>query len=305
MVASSAMVDHGMGVNRYFMINAAVPGEAYASSARLSEQESKMIQPDWRAPSGIPSDAFAGNYGELFLGTEDYRRALTWRGRFAGIQNVFQLYSSGEDVLEPNRNGAEPSLVGDVVFKGVKAWVGGEMKKGTFTKAFGQATSGDLDQWGSGWKSRRGGWSFNRSAWPAPNLPTTTEQKIATPLFKPFNEGEGGESVHGAQGSALLANSRTAGTAGYRYLAALLAQDIPVLSWPAGSVPVAAFGTQSMDLQDLTANGWDPERLRFKETDLAGRVDQGRWFHSDIKNVSYFYNHLVFETLTEVGNLNN
>jgi len=305
MVASSAMVDHGMGVDRYFMIDAAVPGEAYASSARLSDQESKMIQSDWRAPSGIPSNAFAANYGDLFSGTADHRRALTWRGRFAGIQNVFQLYSSGEDVLEPNRNGAEPSLVGDVVFKGVKAWVGGEMKKGTFTKAFGQATSGDLDQWGSGWKSRRGGWSFNRSAWPAPTLPTTTAQKIANPLFKPFNEAEGGQSVHGVEGSALLANSLTAGTPGYRYLAALLAQDIPSLSWPAGSVPVAAFGTQSMDLQDLTANGWDPRRREFEAEDLAGREGQRRWFHSDIKNVSYFYNYKVFEKMVDKGNLKN
>jgi hypothetical protein len=218
---------------------------------------------------------------------------------------VFQLYSSGEDVLEPNRNGAEPSLVGDVVFKGVKAWVGGEMKKGTFTKAFGQATSGDLDQWGSGWKSRRGGWSFNRSAWPAPTLPTTTAQKIANPLFKPFNEAEGGQSVHGAEGSALLTNSLTAGTPGYRYLAALLAQDIPSLSWPAGSVPVAAFGTQSMDLQDLTANGWDPRRREFEAEDLAGREGQRRWFHSDINKVSYFYNYKVFEKMVDKGNLKN
>ncbi len=223
-------------------------------------------------------------------------------------QNVFQLYSSGEDVLEPNRNGAEPTLVNDVLFHGVKVWVGGEMKKGTITKAFGQATSGDLNEWGSGWKSRRGGWSFNRSAWPAPNLPTTTEQKVATPLFKPFNEGEGGESVHGAQGSALLANSRTAGTPGYRYRAALLAQDIPALSWPAGSVRVAAFGTQSMDLQDLTANGWDPERRTFEEMDSAPpnrNPEDHCWHHSDIKNVSYFFNYPVFEKMVNVGNLKN
>ena len=307
MVASSAIVDHGMNVERYFMINAAVPRESYDPSARVLDGP-KMTPVAWRSPSNIPLDAFAAFYGELFNGNPaDNRRFMTWKGRFAAIpkEKVFNFFSSGENTLEPNRDGEEPTFVEDVILHRRRVWIGGEMRKGTLTKAVGQAFSGQ--PWNSGWKSKRGGWSFNRDLWPAPGYPLTDALKIVNPLFKPFNDAPNGQSVHDAQGSTLLVDPHTAGKPGYQYLAALLAQDVPAMSWPAGSSPVGVFQGQQSDLQDLTDNGWDPSRDTFEETNTyVDGVDpsQRRWYHSDMKDVSYYYNHRFFENLVLKGSLN-
>jgi hypothetical protein len=151
MVVSSAMVDYGLSVGRYFMIDAAVAREAYAPAAVASDQ-AKMREPSWQS---IDPTFWSPCFYTLFA-TGDARRDLTWTGRFQGISNVYQFYSTGEDVLETNPDGAKPSLAGDV-FKNRKAWIAQEMNKGTATKAMVKLLAGTyaIAPWG---QNARGGW---------------------------------------------------------------------------------------------------------------------------------------------------
>ena len=106
--------------------------------------------------------------------------------------------------------------------------------------------------------------------------------------------------VKGENGSEILANWQNPANDGYYYMAALLAQDVPSISWPAGSVPIDDFGQPQTDLMSLNTNGWPGERLGGNE-DNNGRND--RWFHSDILEVSYFYTFRLFDLLVEKGHL--
>lgn len=52
----------------------------------------------------------------------------------------------------------------------------------------------------------------------------------------------------------------------------------------------------------LNTNGWPGERLSGNpDPDSNGRKD--RWFHSDIKEVSYFYTFRLFDLIAENAGL--
>ena len=78
MVVSSAIKDHGMsGYLKYYMLNAAVPVEAYDETADADE----MVDSEW---SNVPINYRASDWSSLFT-SADFRSSLSWRGRFAGI----------------------------------------------------------------------------------------------------------------------------------------------------------------------------------------------------------------------------
>ena len=120
MLVSSAIAEHGLVVTRYFMLNAAVPIEAYAPSAITESTRTNMTPADWRP---YVLRLRANHWHELFDGT-DARRDLTWKGRFASIGDVVNYYSVGEDVLN-NSDGTEKNL-----FSANYAWANQEMRKG-------------------------------------------------------------------------------------------------------------------------------------------------------------------------------
>lgn len=99
-----------------------------------------------------------------------------------------------------------------------------------------------------------------------------------------------------------LENWQNPASDGYDYMAALPAQDVPCLSRPAGSVPIADFGVARTDLMSINNNDWPDERLSGDpEADSNGCKD--RWFHSDIKDVSYFYTFRHFDLMAEKAGL--
>ena len=109
MVASSAICDYGWRPNQYFMLNAAVPTEAYAG--RPLEPSAKatayyMIHQAWREKDDkYPAESYASNWYRLFNDDESERpwRNLTWVNRFKGIEEkteVTSFYSSGDEVFE-------------------------------------------------------------------------------------------------------------------------------------------------------------------------------------------------------------
>ena len=76
-----------------------------------------------------------------------------------------------------------------------------------------------------------------------------------------------------------------------------LAQGIPALSPPTGRTDLSDVNVTSFDINtpQFMANTWP----RPNDGQLGGR-----FLHSDIKNVAYFFVHPVFRKIVEVGGLN-
>ena len=115
MLVSSAAKDYGLGYSKYYMLNAAVPMEAYDTDA----DEAAMIDAEWNK---VPRQYRAADWSSLFA-SNDFRSSLSWRGRFAGIANAINCYSPTEDVLA----NAE---AGSLTFSG-GVWKIQEFTKGT------------------------------------------------------------------------------------------------------------------------------------------------------------------------------
>ena len=286
MLISSAICDHDLGVAQYFMINAAVPREAYAVS-HVETDRDKVRNEAWEnyATRLWPSD-----YWNLGFAQGDGRRKLTWRGRFSNLASKtspHNYYSLGEDVLQSG-DGASPNLF-NVVFKGEGAWIKQEMGKGKATKAFVSGIGRD------GWTST-GGWEFNSDAYlsylpnpldppgtSATNDPNTlTNAQLKTvPFFNPFRTFDG-QSVHGENGSAIAGD--------YNNRSFLLGHDIPALSNPAGSneVDEVAFGenTNTDMMSKLKSGNW------------------GNWQHSDLKEQKMDHVWKLYEDMVSKGKLN-
>ncbi len=108
------------------------------------------------------------------------------------------------------------------------------------------------------------------------------------PFFRPFNNDDFASPTGGSAAAADLVNRADA-----------LGGAIPALSFPAGRNPVPLFTVTSRNI-DLMAmqDGWPQERL----DDEGERVKNvfpyiGRWFHSDIKNIAYVFNHRAWDKL--------
>ena len=122
MMVSSAIAEHGLSVARYFMLNAAVPLEAYDPNAVTAAMRNNMTPGDWR-PYALRLRA--GHWHGLF-GTADARHDLTWKGRFAAIANAVNYYSTDEDVLN-NADGNPKDLLSPDY-----AWANQETRKGVW-----------------------------------------------------------------------------------------------------------------------------------------------------------------------------
>ncbi|MGB2011756.1 MAG: hypothetical protein ACPHYF_09540 [Akkermansiaceae bacterium] len=285
MLISSAICDHDLKAANYFMLNAAVPREAYSASHVEADRE-KVRNEDWK---NYPTRLWPSDYWNLGFAQGDGRRKLTWRGRFATLAAKtlpHNYYSSGEDVLKSG-DGSSPNLL-DIVFKGEGAWIKQEMGKGKATKAFVSGIGGD------GWTST-GGWEFNSDAYlsylpnpldppgtPATNDPNTlTNAELKTvPFFNPFRIRDG-MSVHGENGSAVAAD--------YNNRSFLLGHDIPALSNPAGSNEIDRniFGqSANTDMMDkLRSHHW------------------GNWEHSDLKEEKMDHVWKLFADMVSKGKL--
>ena len=70
----------------------------------------------------------------------------------------------------------------------------------------------------------------------------------------------------------------------------ILADGIPAQTFAAGANPVGVFGDAgNYNYQSATPNGWPR-----KNGDVAV------WEHSDIKNVAYYYVHVLFEKIKDL-----
>lgn len=334
-VVSSAISDFDAAVDQYFLLNAAVPREAY--DGREAEPETAnavMPHSEWTRDRGgvYPKELWAINWWRLF-GRDDARRELTWQDRFPlreGTQ-YFGFYSSGEEILasDPGRTpdlagvlASElertirellPGLRGDV--PGTRAWAYQEKLKGRLRT--GKISSSNFGGWGfnfyhfdrSPHRSRQG--PFLRRA-----VLTPAEATMLMPEFTPdvlredpfFRPGGSRQRIHSWQmqpGAAMrLISDRLGSLYGIggsdfaaRHRDSLLAQMIPAASTAVGRDPVELFGVP------ITEFNFDMNSARLRPTGMpwpGSRGPDAAWRHSDIANVAYPYVFTVFDAMVQL-----
>jgi hypothetical protein len=284
MLVSHAIQSGGFTPARYYMINAAVPMEAYDSS--VLEQKGPgsayeaMTESDWK---GKDDRMFASNWYRLFDAAYDSRGKLAWNGVFSTVMSktsTLNFYSQGEDVVE-NPKSSSSLIILDMIHnfdteRG--AWGHQEMIKGgagIASLAFGRV---------------QGGWR----RWDSREVDATTsdEELMTCPRFLPFLEGDLlSEDV--ATGSIKAADSKV--------LYDLLARGLPALSYAAAANPVPSLvaGGRNFDMeaQGRVSGVWP--------TDGHEGFRLGQWNHSDFKNVSLPYVARMYQAMIDKGNLKN
>jgi hypothetical protein len=283
MLVSHAIQSGGFHPKNYFMINAAVPLEAYDPS--VLEQKGPgsayevMTEDSWK---GKDPRSFASNWHGLFDSEEDSRAKLTWKGLFNEVKSksrVINFYSPGEDVVE-NPRSSSSKIIEDMIrnwdtSKG--AWGHQEMIKG----------GGALG--GLAFSRVQGGWRL----WDTSDvLASTSESELRkSPRFFPFIEGDlFSEDV--ATGSNRAAELRVAYD--------VLARGIPAMSYGAAANEISAMaqndGNFNMELDGRNFGLWPTEGH-------GEEFRAGRWIHSDFKNVALPYVCKMYQSMITKGDL--
>jgi hypothetical protein len=286
MVVSHSIQSDGFKPTRYFMINAAVPMEAYdLENVGLLERAS-MIENDWKSR---PGRLYASNWHELFRDTpSDHRNALRWKNRFKGIRNqtaVSNFYSPGEDVLGNTDTDTAAVLVtiwnqGFDFDRG--AWKSQELLKGVdWTTSLGNLV---MERNQAGWNSDQGCYLL------IPNSSITDDQLRLRPFFHDFME-------HDLISNNASVASAKAAEPKVQY--DLLARGIPALSYAAGANMIQGFG-DALNF-NMEADGRVPEVW---PADGHAGLRSGRWIHSDFKNVALPYVAKAYQAMINRGDLN-
>lgn len=289
MVVSSAIADYGMGVGKYFMLNAAVASEAYDATlwSDSPDAPNRLVHDDWRSYTNA---CWSAKWHGFFDPAADTRGKLTWKGRFASVlssTSVYNFYSSGDSAN--SEDGDElfelldetPTVAAGITSStGRYAWQKQETHKGLSS----------LDPAGTSWS----GWGFRMvEEWPplpgmgTTYVPYTPEQAAA----RAQNGTLATDTVFGLEPSSMNASNMTAAV-----LNEHLAEGIPALSPAAGKTAIFdashAFNMNTTFKPEEGAWGRDNSHVYKK-----------RWRHSDMKDMAFFYTHLLFDELVEKGDL--
>ena len=289
MMVSSAIVDHNLNVETYFLLNAAVAMEAYDLTIA---QSSQMQHPDWQ---NYTNRLWATEWYRLF-DANDARSKLTWRGRFGSLPRAVNFFADGEEVL------INAEKVPTLLTRPWRApWAAQEMLKGrTEWSALASAFlfSGI---------HRQGGWAFNTDAytdhyidngsgllvpvpWPPLRAAAITDANLRTnSFFRSFSNTQ----LYGPNGSAIAAEWFTR--------AQLLSEAIPALSYATGANDIDQYSSlkpigRGGYMMDSLENGWPQQRIE-------NIRQKNRWFHSDIRNVAYCFTYQVFDKKVKLGAL--
>ena len=275
MVAAAAIQDYGMRVDKFIMLNSAIPSESFDPSLADESPNNKLVHNDWIS---YTNSCWTANWHKLF-NASDARSRLTWRGRFSAVVPVaVNFYSSGDEVLELYPHSQNP------------AWYNGVSPSGNW---------GERYAWHKQeiWKGRKSllgfigttewsGWGFKENIlgvkkWSAQEANAIADAMIfsTNTVFNPYPS-----SITNAVATRLETDSH-------------LTQGIPALSPPTGRTKFRDELLQSFDMDGYRSDNW-PTGNRDSEL-------QHRWLHSDIKNVAFFFTHRLFEKIAEVGGLKN
>ena len=276
MVVSSMIQDYRLEVSKYLMCNSAVPAEAYDTSLALRVPQ--LVHPDWEE---YPTNSWTATWHTLFKeDPNDDRKHLGWTGRFANVlSKAVNFYSAGEnggdEVLELAADNDVGILTGITSSFAHHAWHKQELFKGR-----GIGVGAGATDW-SGWNIEENWLGVNKISVEQALSMNNADFKTNT-VFYCY------PSSMNATNISLLVRG------------AHLAQGIPALTPAAGIVPFG--GNPMMDFMVNVnennssgverPNGW-PSKPSYPN----------RWLHSDMKDVSYFFNFKFYEKLIEKGNL--
>jgi hypothetical protein len=283
-------------INTFFMIDAAVAMEAMEGyQGQTAPMLAEMIYSQW---TPYANKLYASDWWQLFP-TTDARSTLTWSNRLSNLQNanVYNFYSSGEEVLrattsDPPTNlvSAAETIVSNYIFSHTPVasymWVWQEKGKGRC------ASDGLLS-------SSHGGWKFN-AAYYTNGAPIDSSQasmlsnaQLSTNAFFDLTSATFGSadlSLYGSDGSAYAKANRNR----------IISDAIPSLTLPVGANAVTNLdlefgGKRNYDETTELENGWPVVRLDSNEGD--------RWHHSDSRQIAYTFTHNLFDDMVIFGGL--
>ncbi len=286
MVASSAIQDWSAGVDRYFMLHAAMAKEALDAG----QYDADMRHVYWR---DYTNTLYVTKWHELFP-QGDGRNTLTWKGRFSSVvgPQVYNFYSSGEDVLENLSDGGVGfGELWDIVWGRYQyVWCIQELWKGRYWDFVGGSSYGgwgftdnhvycDQDSEGFWWI-----WDSTKANQQVPtmDLKAVPFFNSATPVPSLLQE----PNNPSGSGSQFARANR----------ARLLAEMVPALSFATGANRLTPLGDDGNFDMNAMKNGWASARM----TDWS----EGRWLHGDYKTVAYVHVYKVFDKISkELGGL--
>ena len=271
MVVSSMIQDYGLQVSKYLMCNSAVPAEAY--DAEESLRVPQLVHPDW---VDYPTNSWAASWHALFKDDlDDDRKYLGWPGRFANLIGVaVNFYSTGpnggDEVLQLYQGNNIGRTTGMMSSLGHYSWHKQEIFKG-------RGGIGGTD-W-LGWNVDENIFGWNRIQLSQVMLMTNDDFKTNT-VFYCYPDSMNSTNI------SLLTRG------------AHLTQGIPALTPSAGASPFGGdmMTDEMVNLNDNSSsgvprpNGW-PSQSAYPD----------RWLHSDMKDVSYFFNFMFFKKVIEKG----
>lgn len=224
-LVSAAAKDHALNYSKYYMLNAAVPIEAYDNAAIAEE----MTEHGWR---DVPSTKWAANWYARIPYEGDPRSELRWRGRFSGLHGVINCYSPTEDILANASVNAWNGL-----------WSMQELFKGTASLHF---IPGNCE----------GGWGYNGMYTDAVGLLKTfaktnvftDAQLIVSPIFRKFD-------------NALLHQPNVISIT-QTELNKVMGDGIPATSFAAGRNAISGGGVdENIDYSQMIPSAWPSSRI--------------------------------------------
>jgi hypothetical protein len=272
MVVSSMIQDYRLEVSKYLMCNSAVPAEAYDTSLALRAPQ--LVHPDWEE---YPTNSWTASWHTLFKDEpNDDRKYLGWPGRFANvIPYAVNFYSTGDEVLELAADNDIGIFTGITSSFSHHAWHKQELFKGR-----GIGVGAGATVW-SGWNIEENLFGVNKISVEESWTMSDADFKTNT-VFYCYPT-----SMNSTNISLLVRGAH-------------LAQGIPALTPAAGVTNLGGdlMDGRMVDMNDdsssgvVRPNGW-PSKSSYPY----------RWLHSDIKEVSYFFNFKFYEKLIEKGGL--
>ena len=278
MVVSSMIHDYGLQVSKYLMCNSAVPAEAYDRS--MSLRTSKLVHPDWEE---YPTNSWTASWHTLFKDDlNDDRKYLGWPGRFTNVLNkAVNFYSTsdqgGDEVLELAIDNDVGILTGVMSSLAHHSWHKQELFKGR-----GLGVGAGATDW-SGWNIEENWLGVNK-------ISVSEAQQMQPEDFKT-------NTVFYCYPSSMNSTNITLLVRG-----AHLALGIPALTPAAGAsgmtMALGASRNCNLDNADEDSgglsrpNGW-PSKSSYPN----------RWLHSDMKDVSYYYNFRLYQAIITKGGL--
>jgi len=297
-VAGEAVERGGWKPDRYYMVNAAVPAEAYSSEETDPSHAFHMTEVQWR---GYERRLHASSWHTLFP-PHDYRSKFAWSGAFGKLPKAVQVinaYSEGEDVTNCPEDIDSASLLSALIDGrdySYGVWKTQELLKGVpMTRSLGtlfmrrsQAGWGFNEYWKGRYVlngSREPGGTYLRMT-PDEAARLTDEQLRTQPFFDRFlwkwlHDPRPRRSNGSQQELAMFTD--------------VLARGVPARSYAAGCHAMSVKLVADLNLESegrIPAMGWPRDGHE-------GDKKAGRWLHSDFRNAALPYVHPFFKQLSQ------